>query len=1279
MGLRQSLSTLGIHKKLALLFIIAALVFCVVLIGIINPLLHKVRTDVITQHQKELLTVLQTQIDAHIESAKAQLQAVAETLPSHAVEQPSKAQAFLESQVGIATLFDNGLTLLSPEGRLLAQIPRNENDSDIDFSAFPLFKHIKNTERLTLSAPYKSRKPPYHPVVQFCNPVHDESGKLIALFSGAMRLDGDNVISSVADMHLGDQGYMYLFDTQRRILVHPQRGRILKQDIPSGDNTLFGRALSGWEGTGECVTSSGEKMVTSIRQLDGAPWILASNLPMEEAFIPSRKASAMLAVLIVGLAASGGIMVLLLLRSITTPLSAFSSHLQELKNQDAEKRQFPVNAHMSHEVEVLALSFNELITTEDEQRTRLKDKAAELEEKTAELTRQVEISQQREQELQRVSSSYHNSVILLQNISDNVPDLIWAKDLENRYIFTNKANNETLLLPDHPEQPIGKTHEWFIQRILEKHAGEDKIYDFGPQCDESDAETLDKCQTLQFLEQGYVLGKYICLDVYKSPLYDINGTLMGTVGCARIVTREKQLERKAARLSHLHWLRSKINHKIAHNPEPIKLFKHVCDLLMSDPGCVGVSVCMLMPDNMIVPIASAGIDSSEMPTFSEAIACLKDRKTIISGINSSNAADLLPPAMADLKQRFEFRTFGIFPIQPQKAHGAVLAVLSGISEHPLLHTDEQQLIDEIIGDLAFALDLALQQEIQQQTLQELKLAATVFANSIEAIIVTDADTNIISVNRAFSEITGYAENEVIGETPSMLKSDHHPDTFFKDMWRKLNYTGRWRGEIWNRRKNGQIYPASLSIACVYDASGTVSNYIGILNDISQIKESEQQLHYLQFHDPLSDLPNRSMFSDMLTEAIHTAREHHEHLALLCLDLDHFKDINDSYGFPAGDAILKQMSRRLDESISSSGKIARLGADEFVVLLEGVKDDQEVSMVAEQILHMMEKPFVLDSGDQIQISTSIGMALYPQHGENALELLQKVDSAVYLSKQRGRNRFSFYNEENTAKAVERLELSNHLRHALEYDELKIHYQPQVNIQTGNVVGAEALMRWDSPKLGMVPPDRFIPLAEQLGCIIPMGEWILRSVCEQGRAWLDAGMPKINLAVNLSAIQFYQEDIVEVVQHILKDTGFPAEHLELEVTESLLMHKERQTITRLQKLKQLGVRLAMDDFGTGYSSLAYLKFFPLDVLKIDKSFVDDLPHGQADCKMVSAISQMGRGLGLTLLAEGVENRDQLDYLEAAGCTLYQGYFCSRPVPAEEFISLVLSTSVSVDIRD
>ena len=1048
----------------------------------------------------------------------------------------------------------------------------------------------------------------------------------------------------------------------------PDQERLLQQDVPAGRNRLFDRALSGWEGTGPTVNSRGLEFISSFRQMDSVPWILASNIPIDEAFIPSRKAATMLTIIIVCLSVMGGSMFLLLLRGITTPLSAFTNHLQNLGSHEGKERLFLEHKHMSHEIEVLTHNFNQMIFNEDEQRKKLADKAAQLEEKTAELLRQIELGKQNELELKKLSARYLQSTLLMQNICDNVPDLIWAKDLENRYIFTNKTNNETLLFPHSPDEPIGKTHDYFINRIRAEHEDTEHLYEFGPMCEHSDALTLETCQPMQFLEQGGVFGESLCLDVYKAPLFDADGCLMGSVGSARIVTREKQLEKEAARLSRLHWLRSKINQKIAHEVPPQELFRHICDLLMLDPGCALAFACRITADTKAVPVAAKGISAAEIHLIAEEIPGIAQQKTHVTDLDQADLSSHLPPALVKLHNLVPFSAIGVFPIQPQRAEHAVLAIASNSSDSLILHSNEQQLIDELVDDLAFALDMAHQHEIQQQTLQELKLAATVFANSIEAIMVTDAARRIISINQAFCDITGYSEAEALGQTPALVKSDRHQQSFYDLMWQELERNGRWQGEVWNRRKTGQIYPASLSIACVHDNNGAISNYIGIFSDISQIKESEQQLYYLQCHDPLSDLPNRRMFSEMLTQAIHVAQKNHTCLALLCLDLDHFKDINDSYGFLAGDSILQQMGQRLYNNVSHNDKIARLGADEFIVLLEGVNNQEEVALVAEQLLEMMEEPFELETGERIQINTSIGVALYPEHGETSLELLQKVDSALYLSKQRGRNRFSFYNEKTTAKAVARLELGNHLRHALENGELRIQYQPQVNIQNGKIIGAEALMRWENPKLGMVPPDRFIPLAEQLGCIIQMGEWIIRSVCKQGKAWLDSGMPPITLAVNLSAVQFYQDGIVDVVQRILQQTQFPPELLELEVTESLLMHKERETIARLQELHELGVRLAMDDFGTGYSSLSYLKFFPLDVLKIDKSFVDDLPHDPADRKMVAAISQMGRGLGLTLLAEGVENQEQLDYLRSIGCTMYQGYFCSKPLSEDEFIALL-----------
>ncbi|OQY16149.1 MAG: hypothetical protein B6I36_10865, partial [Desulfobacteraceae bacterium 4572_35.1] len=700
---------------------------------------------------------------------------------------------------------------------------------------------------------------------------------------------------------------------------------------------------------------------------------------------------------------------------------------------------------------------------------------------------------------------------------------------------------------------------------------------------------------------------------------------------------------------------------------PLEFFQFVCDTLIAD-GIFRVAwVGMQQENGGYAQLAGAGLAPAKLALLNNCQSLLNGDAKIISAITNKNYQQCLGLGGQKLYEVYPFATIGCFHVRPTIADPALLVIISQKAD-VLEHADYRRLIAELVSDIEFAVDAFEQEQRQSHNVQQLELAATVFANSSEGIVVTDADEKILSINRAFSEITGYSADEVIGNTPRLLKSERHERDFYQAMWRTIDETGRWQGEIWNRRKNGQVYPEQLSITAVYAASGEVNNYIAIFSDISQVKESEQLLEHLQWHDPLTDLPNRRMFGDLLAQAIGVTKRTGQALALLCLDLDHFKDINESFGFVVGDNLLVQMAKRLRGRVRSSDIVARLGGDEFIVLLNDMEDVDAVTTFAANLLELAVQPFSLDDGRQVQLSTSIGIAMFPDHGDTALELLQKVDSAVYLSKQRGRDQFAYYSEEMTVKAIERIGLSNHLRQALENGELQVYYQPQVDIRSGSIVGAEALMRWNCPQLGMVPPDRFIPLAEELGCIIPMGEWILRTVCMQGRAWLDAGNPPLTLAVNLSVVQFYQDDIVQNIADILVETGFPTKMLELEVTESLLMHKEQQTIARLQELHQLGIALAMDDFGTGYSSLAYLKYFPLNVLKIDKSFVDDLPHGSADCKMVSAIVQMGQGLGLKLLAEGVENQEQLDYLQTIGCDSYQGYHCSKPLPAAEFMALL-----------
>ncbi len=1272
-------STMGVKKKLVLLFLSSGLLFMLAVYAIITPTLHRVRTSVIADHQNELLTALQSGLDTQLSTALTQLTAAAKVTPPSVMTDQVQAQRFLDNHVGIKAQFDDGLMLITPQGKVLAESPLpplpQSRRNGMDFTGHPAFLQAIAAQQPLISTPFSSLRPPHHPVAAFFAPVRAGSGTIIGWLTGGMRLDGNNLFGSIVKYKVGKTGYMYLYAQDRTMLVHPVSSRMLQRDVPVGANTLFDKALTGWEGTGFTVNSRGLKAVASFKHLKSVPWILASNYPAAEAFVPSQQGGKVLIIIIALLVLINALVSWAVLRSILQPVATLTAHLHQLDNSTAAQQPIAVPAKLSPELKLLFDSFNNQIATQSLQQEKLAHKAQKLKQQTEQLEREIEAHQQTEAQLRQLSARYLAHATLMQTVCDNVPDLIWAKDLQHRYIFTNKANNDTLLLARTADEPIGKTHDYFVQRIVAEHPDQDNTFKFSDLCAESDAVTLASEQPMTFYERGYVLGKLVCLDVYKAPLYNAAGDLIGTVGSARIVTREKQLERQTEHLARLYRVLSEVNQHIVRKPQPLELFQFVCDTLIADKVFRMAWIGVPQESGGYAAAAVAGMTAQQQAVLQTCQACVDDGAWFINDISADNYRQALPLPLHRLYEHSPFVSIGEFPLRPETAAPAILVIIPQDAE-VFAHPDYRRLIDELVGDIEFAVDVAAQEQRQAHNVRQLELAATVFANSSEGIAVTDADEKILSVNRAFCEITGYRTDEVIGNTPRVLKSERHERDFYQTMWRTINETGHWQGEIWNRRKNGQVYPEQLSITTVYADSGEVNNYIAIFSDLSKVKESEQRLEHLQWHDPLTDLPNRRMFGDLLAQAVEAAKRNSQPLALLCLDLDHFKDINDGFGFVVGDKLLIQMAQRLRKRIRSSDIVARLGGDEFIVLLTDTADVDAATVWAADLLELAEQPFNLEDGGQVQLSTSIGIAMFPDHGATALELLQKVDSAVYLSKQRGRDQFAYYSEEMTEKALERVKLGNHLRHAMENSELQVYYQPQVDIRSGSIVGAEALMRWNCPQLGMVPPDRFIPLAEELGCIIPMGEWILRTVCRQGRAWLDAGKQPLTLAVNLSMVQFYQDDIVQNIADILAETGFPANLLELEVTESLLMHNEQQTIARLQELHQLGTILAMDDFGTGYSSLAYLKYFPLTVLKIDKSFVDDLPHDPADCKMVSAIIQMGKGLGLKLLAEGVESQEQLDYLQAVGCDSYQGYYRSKPLPAAEFVALLGAQSEECD---
>jgi len=557
--------------------------------------------------------------------------------------------------------------------------------------------------------------------------------------------------------------------------------------------------------------------------------------------------------------------------------------------------------------------------------------------------------------------------------------------------------------------------------------------------------------------------------------------------------------------------------------------------------------------------------------------------------------------------------------------------------------------------------------LYKQADAHLRIAAIAFESN-EPMVITDANNIILQVNQAFTKSTGYAKEEAVGQRINLLKSGRHGEAFYKAMWETIERTGTWQGEIWDQRKNGEIYPKWLIISVVRGDDGAITHYVGTHIDITERKAAEEQIKQLAFYDPLTQLPNRRLLHERLKHGIDVERRDGKQLALLMLDLDRFKSVNDSLGHLAGDELLQQVAKRITNRLREVDMVARLGGDEFIVLLEDIAHPEDAARVAEDIIADLSRPFCVDQGEDIQISASIGISLYPQHGGNPELLMDHADTALYQAKDAGRSCFAYFSEDLTIAARERIALESRLRKAIEQQDLRVFYQPQVDIASGRIVGAEVLVRWLDPAEGLIPPIRFIPIAEETGLILAIGEWVLRETCRQGRQWLDAGLPAVTLAVNVSPHQFRRSDICDLVASALSDTGFPASQLELEITESGLMENQVNATEILKCLRDQGIRLAIDDFGTGYSSLAYLKHFPLDLLKIDKSFIDDIPHLQDDMEIASTIIAMGHILGFKVLAEGVETPEQLAFLQEKGCDLYQGYIKSRPLPAEQFAELL-----------
>ena len=556
---------------------------------------------------------------------------------------------------------------------------------------------------------------------------------------------------------------------------------------------------------------------------------------------------------------------------------------------------------------------------------------------------------------------------------------------------------------------------------------------------------------------------------------------------------------------------------------------------------------------------------------------------------------------------------------------------------------------------------------RRQAEEELRQAATVFESTTEGVIITAPDTTVLAVNRAFCSITGYSEQEVVGATPRLIASGRHDRQFYKDMWTAIRETGRWRGEIWNRRKNGEIYPELLNISVVQNESSGLTHYVGVFSDISALKESEARLEHLAHHDSLTGLPNRLLLHARLEHALARSRRTGERIAALFLDLDRFKTINDTFGHPVGDLVLQAVAQRLQASVREDDTVARLGGDEFVIVLEGLGTAEEATRVAQELLDELTEPFLIN-GRELYISSSIGISLAPDHCVDMTTLLRNADSATYRAKAQGRGNFQVYTEEISIEAVDRFELESALRRALRLDEFILHYQPQLSLRSGEVVGIEALVRWQHPEMGLTFPARFITLAEEIGLIERIDAAVLMLACRAARRLHSAGFADLRVAVNISGHEAMLSSLRASVATVIDETGIDPRLLELEITENFILRQPELTGSIFRDLKGLGITLAIDDFGAGYSSLSYLKRFPIDRLKIDRSFVKEIPGNADDCAIAEAVVTLGQSLGMSVLAEGVETADQLDFFRRRGCDEMQGFLFARPLPEEELLQLL-----------
>lgn len=852
-------------------------------------------------------------------------------------------------------------------------------------------------------------------------------------------------------------------------------------------------------------------------------------------------------------------------------------------------------------------------------------------------------------------------------IFETTSEGIWAQDRNLRTAFANKVMAEM----------IGYDIDELNGRLATDFMFEEDIADHLEKTEQR-KKGLSGVYERRFKRKD---GSTLWTLLSATPVFE-NGEFNGSFAMMSDITQRKQDEQALQRLNRELRALSDCNQVLIRAQNEQELLDEICHIVCQEAGyrLVWVGFAQDDEEKSIKPVAWTG-DAVDFSIIDHLPVSWGDGETgqgpsgiaIRSGeIAYANdfANDPRVRHWREIAERFHFQSSIALPLKDERQHCfGVLSIYS--SELNAFTPNERKLLAELADDLAFGI-VTLRRRIEHEKAEEqIRIAATAF-EAQEGIIITNAQKTILRVNRAFSEITGYSAQDVIGSTPNMLNSGRHDKAFFDDMWDCIQREGAWQGEIWNRRKNGEIYPGWSNITAVKNPQGEVSHYVGTMLDITERKAAEAEIEHLAYHDPLTLLPNRRLLLDRLQQVLAIGERHESKGALLFIDLDNFKLLNDTRGHDAGDQLLVEVAQRLLTCVRKEDTVARVGGDEFMILLNNLGTQtrqalQSSRQVAQKIISVLGQMYDID-GHTHYVTPSVGITLFSGNQISLRELMKQADIAMYQAKSDGRNTLRYFDPEMQAELAARAMLETALREGIEQGQFLLLYQAQVDKARG-ITGAEILLRWNHPQRGIVSPTEFIPIAEETGLILPIGYWVLEAACRQLHAWCsEPSRQHLDLAVNVSPYQFKQTDFVARVQSILELTQAPAQRLKLELTESVLIDCLNDSVDKMNALKALGVEFALDDFGTGYSSLSYLTRLPMEQVKIDRSFIAQLPDNHNDAVVAQTIISMAHSLNMSVIAEGVETQAQLQFIEQHGCTSYQGYLFSKPVTLDEFERLL-----------